>query len=330
MSERGPSFNPEESQSVETAESAEKETRFGNKEEIVSVMEAGTAEVVGRIEDFYNVPPHRNVVEMAYVNIEAGRTRNIAEFVTIDDEAGHHVEAVFKPVRGEAKDFYNANGLGHDYPREVASYLISEHFGFDLVPPTTLRTINGHIGSLQLFMPYERYKLASEALLELDDEDSQSFMESTDVRNMAALDWIIANGDRHVNNYMAKVDAEKRPILTNGAPELIAIDNGLAFNSTFYNVKGGSRRELPGPYQFMMWNDIEKKLVSTPLPPELRDRVARGYDNRMAISEALLSLPDIEEAEIERMWQRTKALVDTGVFLSSTNKDAELAKIKPR
>lgn len=317
MSERGPSFYPEETLEKEV-EPVESETRFGDKAELISIMETGTAEVKGRIEDFYKVPEHRNVVEMAHVRMENGGSRNITEFVTIDDEAGHHLECVFKPVRGEAKKFYAQNGLGHDYPREVASYLVSEHFGLDLVPPTVLRQIRGQVGSLQLLMPFDHYELGGEALNRIPEEEYETFMHSADVHNLQALDWIIANADRHVNNYLFKVDQDRQPILTNGVPQIVAIDNGLAFNELFYRLKA-NRNDLPGPYQHLTRDNMTKALVATQLPPLLREKIALGMADRAPITEALLSLPDIDEREIERMWQRTQALVDTGVFLSGYN-----------
>ena len=304
-------------QSVES-QPTETETRFGDKAELISVMEQGTAEIKGRVEDFYEVPEHRNVVEMAYVRMEQGGSRNVAEFVTIDDEVGHHLECIFKPVRGEAEKFYRQNGLGHDYPREVATYLVSEHFGFDLVPPTTLREIGGQIGSLQLFMPYDRYKLGSEALHGLDEEDYTDFLGSPDVHHLNTLDWITANADRHVNNYMLKVDDDRRPILNAGRPEIVAIDNGLALNELFYRLKA-NRNDLPGPYQHLTRDHATKRNLTVPLPTELRERISEGIQNRAGVTEALLSLPDIDAKEIERLWQRAQALVDTGVFLSGYN-----------
>lgn len=318
MSEFGPSFTPEDVKPPEVNYETG-ETRFGDKDELVSIMEHGTAHLMGRVEDFYpDIPHHRNVVEMAHVRMENGGSRNIAEFVTIDDDQGHHLEAIFKPVRGEAKKFYAENGLGHDYPREVGAYIVSEHFGLDLVPPTILREINGHVGSLQLFLPHQRYKLASEAMHRLDDEQLEAFMHSPDVVNLQLLDWITANADRHVENYMLKVDDRGAPEMRNNTPEVIAIDNGLAFNELFYRLKA-NRNDLPGPYLHLTKNNLANATVTTPLTESARECVERGVANANRLNEALLSLPDIESREIERMWQRIQALLESNVFLSGYN-----------
>lgn len=295
------------------------ESRFGDKQMLIEVMEHGTAEIKGALEDFHNIPPHRNRVEWAYVTHETIATRNSSEFVVIDDEAGHHIECIFKPLQGEDVKFHNENGLGHDYSREVASYLVSEHFGFDLVPPTTLRQINGKVGSLQLFMPEKRYELGVEAIHRMRPEDDENFEQEPDVHRLAVFDWIIANADRHVHNYMMKMDDEGYVDCSEGL-QMVAIDNGAAFNELFYRMKASpSRNDLPGPYQFLTRNNVTNKTVKMPLPPELLAQIRAGADRRDQLTESLLSLPDLDPKEVERLWQRVDALIESGVFLSGYN-----------
>ncbi|MBA2307446.1 hypothetical protein H0W26_04910 [Candidatus Dependentiae bacterium] len=77
-------------------------------------------------------------------NREATWSRNVMKFVVL--EGG--LEAVFK----KGKYAY----------AEVAGYKASQIMGLGLVPPAVLRTINGEVGSLQLFIPsigtIEHYK----------------------------------------------------------------------------------------------------------------------------------------------------------------------------
>lgn len=297
---------------------SESESRFGDKEALCNIMEHGKAEIAGRLEDFQDVAPHRNVVELAYVRHEMIGTRGLNDFVVIDDESGNRVEAIFKPVSGEDKKFYNQNGLGHDYPREVAAYLVSEYFGLDLVPPTIYRSINDKLGSLQLYMPHDRYRTGFEAKSAMDNTAVDNFVQSKEVQKLQVLDWIIANADRNVNNYMLKTGPDGAPDFSQGEPEIIAIDNGIGFNELFYRLMA-NRNDISGPHQFLTKNHITKETVTTRLPDQMLENLKNGYEHRDILSERLLSLPDIPKVEIDSMWDRVKGLIDSGVFLSGYN-----------
>ena len=63
------------------------------------------------------------------------------------------VRAVYKPRRGERPLWDFPAGLDR---REVASYVLSDALGWDIVPPTVLRDdLPFGVGSLQLFVPFQ-------------------------------------------------------------------------------------------------------------------------------------------------------------------------------
>lgn len=78
------------------------------------------------------------------------------------DEEGKNV-ALFKPSAKETSTQYHRGiPAGTAFTREVATSQINDVFGFDIVPKTVFRNINGMVGSYQEFvkdsMPLENYK----------------------------------------------------------------------------------------------------------------------------------------------------------------------------
>lgn len=126
-----------------------------------------------------------------------------ARFVKIRDDGG----GVFKPHTGY-----------EDYPdqkrfflsRERAAYLISRFLGFDFVPPTVVKVVNGKEGSLQEFVEDAQVgnEIEYEARRALSDEMSK----------LGIFDSLIDNWDRHGGNYLVKDG------------RVFAIDHGYTFN----------------------------------------------------------------------------------------------------
>lgn len=111
-------------------------------------------------------------------------------------------KAVFKPI-----DKTQMGGWASNYRTEVLAYQIDKTFGFDLVPPTVERTINGQHGSIQKF---KQGKIAFDtefSLVKKDQLDKQSVM-----------DFLIDHRDRHGGNFLVN---------TNG--NITSIDNSLSF-----------------------------------------------------------------------------------------------------
>jgi hypothetical protein len=117
--------------------------------------------------------------------------------------------AVYKPIRGERPlhDFPD----GTLYKREVAAYELSQAIGWDLVPPTVVRT-DGPLGpgSLQLFINHD----PSQHYFTLLEEHQDFF------KRLAVFDIICNNADRKSGH-----------CLLDGDGRIWAVDHGLTFNS---------------------------------------------------------------------------------------------------
>lgn len=302
----------------------ELESRFGAKDEILNILDTGSVDVLGRIEEYYKVPAHRNIVELAHVRQEIVGGREEADLAIVQS-GGREMTAVFKPLAGEATKFHNENGLGHGYSREQAAYLISEHFQFDIVPPTVVRTVGGRIGSLQHFLPYEQYRNGLDLLPTLDENAADILESSPDLAVMNVFDWITAQADRQGGNYLLRINPPSDDVsnkievdTSRGEIGLVAIDNGLALNDIFYRIKA-KRQELPGPYQFLTKENNSANALFRELPEELLAKIAKGYQDKETLNQKLSQLNDIDPQEIEKMWQRVGMSVESKKFLSGYN-----------
>lgn len=137
-------------------------------------------------------------------SLENGNT-NIVVFVKLrDDGAG-----IFKPAGGEI-NLRERVRCGTYFKRERAAYLLDKFLGFDLVPETVIRTLNGQQGSMQRFIPDAKsgYETSGEVLQRNQQQ----------LRKLWMFDYVLWNSDRHDGN-----------LLFDGQEKLHAIDNGLSF-----------------------------------------------------------------------------------------------------
>ncbi|WP_127716806.1 hypothetical protein [Halobacteriovorax sp. HLS] len=108
-----------------------------------------------------------------------------------------------------------------NYRAEVLAYELDVKFGFGLVPPTVVRTIDGDIGSLQLF------KEGTAGVLLKYHRDNELLKNPTrlelDLKKQTLFDYLLLNNDRNVNNYL--FDSESR---------IISIDNASSFTGHGY------------------------------------------------------------------------------------------------
>jgi uncharacterized repeat protein (TIGR03843 family) len=130
--------------------------------------------------------------------------------VTVGDEVGDPMVAIYKPGRAERPLWDFPDGL---YRREVAAYHLSEDLGWNFVPPTVERS-EGPLGpgSLQQFIDadFEQHYFT---LLE-DDRHHPA------LKRMAAFDFLANNADRKGGHCL--LDAEGR---------VWGIDHGLCFHT---------------------------------------------------------------------------------------------------
>ena len=130
--------------------------------------------------------------------------------VTLD---GEQLPAVYKPEAGERPLWDFDPGL---YKRERAAYVLSDHLGWDLVPPTVVREdAPAGVGSVQRFVEgdhREHYFTLYDDRPELHDT----------FRRMAVFDCIANNTDRKSGHVLLGDDGH-----------VYGIDHGLCFAADF-------------------------------------------------------------------------------------------------
>lgn len=157
--------------------------------------------------------------------------------------------------------------LGKSYQKERAAYLVDLFLGFDLVPATVIRNIEGKMGSLQKFIPESRTGQ------EITFEEAAALQESPEYIIMDIFDYIIGNSDRHDRNYV--VDKDNK---------LWAIDHHL----TFWNYTGH-------PYDSFPVYSTKQTLN------KIRD-LAESEDKKMLLRKLLLEL--LEKEQVNNFFKR--------------------------
>lgn len=140
--------------------------------------------------------------------------------------------------------------------REVCSYLVDRALGFDLVPPTIGRELDGFgPGSTQAWVDARTgWKWLADG-----EYDYRRDLRNPWLHRLAALDFVTGQIDRHANNFI--VDAERR---------VYAIDNGYAFPAE------DDRK--------WFWSNVGKRLVGTPVHPLVRAEIAAADPDAVAAS----------------------------------------------
>jgi hypothetical protein len=277
------------------------ESRFGKIDRIVEAMLHGEITKKGTIEEVYPdlvIPDHVNRVDIVDATY-----RNINSILGVEIQVGKDkIRCIFKPLSGENNTLKRDEGLNFDfffYPRECAAWSVSEHFGLDIVPPTTIREIDGDIGSLQLFLDPKYYKTYAKA----EEEELVRAKKSKDWQKIGVLDWILANTERHSENMMLSIPHPE---------QLVAIDHGIILSSNFY-----AAHVVMGPSGLLTKREGEP--IETDIPSWLLDTIKAGIDKRAELDEKLALIEGLESQEIENMWLRAQQLVDSGKFLSKNN-----------
>ncbi len=113
------------------------------------------------------------------------KTNEVLDEIAVDG-AGHAVTASF-----------------HRYEYEVAAYRIARLLGLDQVPATVQRRINGHVGSLQLWVE-NAVSESNRRDEDLQPPDATDFERQTDL--VSVFDVLIHNVDRDLSNLLVTTD----------------------------------------------------------------------------------------------------------------------------
>lgn len=205
---------------------------------------------------------------------------------------------VYKPVSGERPlwDFPDGNLAG----REVAAYLVSETFGWDVVPQTWLRDGPHGLGMVQLWQEPDQDQDAVTLVEEgevpdgwkhvfdgIDGRDvavSLIHEDSGPLRRMAIFDVIVNNADRKGGHVLAMVDGHR-----------YGVDHGIAFHQEH------KLRTVLWGWQGEPLSDDEAETVR-----RVRSAVGNGLGDQLA--------PHLTDAEIVAIDRRCRRLLDSGVL----------------
>jgi hypothetical protein len=116
--------------------------------------------------------------------------------------------AIYKPMAGERPLHDFRYGSLHN--RELASYLLSRALGWDIVPPTIVRSGPHGIGSVQIYVPSQP---------EYMEDERYWGARTPEIERMVLFDHIANNADRKLTHCL---------LSTNG--RVIGIDHGLTFH----------------------------------------------------------------------------------------------------
>jgi uncharacterized repeat protein (TIGR03843 family) len=216
-----------------------------------------------------------HVLAEAQIDIE-GRmpwSSNATFLVNLGVDGEQVAQGVYKPVRGERPLWDFPSGL---HKRETAAYRLSHELGWDIVPPTIVRS-DGPFGegSLQLFVPSDFEKHYFTLLEEREDLHPR-------LMAICAFDLMVNNTDRKGGHCLLGLDGD-----------VWAIDNGLCF-------------AVPFKLRTVIWD-----FAGEEVPDELRPGIERvAHEVPGAVAELL------EPDEVEALAKRASALVARPVFPS--------------
>lgn len=183
--------------------------------------------------------------------------------------------AIYKPQRGERPlwDFPS----GTLCRRECAAYLISKQLGWQLVPPTILRSSVYGLGSFQLFIEHDPN------IHYFHIEEDEQFR--AQLQRFVAFDIITNNADRKAGH-----------VLVDDNDHLWAIDHGLCFHDE-------------PKLRTVIWEFANRPIPASIIKDisNLEQQLKHGK-----LDQKLQSL--LNTREISALQRRTSRLIKTGVF----------------
>jgi uncharacterized repeat protein (TIGR03843 family) len=206
---------------------------------------------------------------------------------------------VYKPIAGEKPlwDFPDGNLAG----REVAAYLVSEAFGWDIVPRTWLREGPMGPGMVQQWRDSDPEQAAVDLVqdgevpdgawcrvLEGTDEEDRTVVllheDTAALRRMAVFDVVVNNADRKGDHILAMPDGHRH-----------GVDHGLTFHTEH-------------KLRTVLWGWIDEELSDDERAGVERVRDALAGDLGLALADL------ISEPEIAELAARCDLLLAEGVF----------------
>jgi hypothetical protein len=221
-------------------------------------------------------------------------------FLVVVKHEGLTVPAVYKPQRGESPlwDFE----WGTLCRREVAAHTLSSALGWNLVPPTVLRTATHGLGSIQFFVQH--------------DADQHYFTVQADarfapaLRRLALFDLLINNADRKSGHCLIGDDER-----------LWAIDHGVCFHAD-YKLRTVIWEFADEPIGDELLADLVRlrdELVGVPsarsegVADRAADRAAEeAAGGKTPLADVLCTL--LSSAEQRSLLLRVQALIEAGRF----------------
>ena len=191
--------------------------------------------------------------------------------VTCGDDA---LPAVYKPERGERPLWDYEGGL---WRREIATYLVSEALGWDLVPETVARfdAPMGQ-GSLQRFVDDADFE---QHYFTLHEEETGKWHDQ--LRRICVFDLLANSTDRKSGHCLLGED-----------DRIYAIDNGLSFHAEF-------------KLRTVIW-----EFGGEPIPKDLVEEVDAFV--QAGVPDDLAEL--LDPFERDALLTRARAVVSTGTF----------------
>ncbi len=115
------------------------------------------------------------------------------------EKDGIRNDAIWKDVAGRAKGFME------NWKWEIAAYRLDKYLGLNMVPPTVERRFQGNRGSCQLWVD-SMMSLKKKFEEKIKTPSYKVFYWNRAFYNQRAFDNLIANEDRHQNQYLITED----------------------------------------------------------------------------------------------------------------------------
>lgn len=218
----------------------------------------------------------------------------LVELIKLKDDGS----GVFKPKHGEKYVFEEVEE-GTYYKRERATYLVDRFLGFGLVPPTSIREIDGEVGSLQQFIP-NAITPAEASIKRVRKLPKDQFI------TLWLFDYLTRNADRHNGNVFIVKE------------RIYAIDHGLSFSSVpvrfepYYDYDKENR--YPNFYDEKVSEETVRKIKL----------LAESEQNRHFLRELLLKL--LPENEVNAFFvrlDRIAKMLEKGYIAESEKQELE-------